>query len=484
MNIQCRFLIKPFSLSLLLIASSYADEIDLRAVDQFRKCQKDNCSRVALSAQLTFGSNYPSAQTFPSISATGDQVYVVYNNNGLYTPTLLAAQLFDNVNGQLVSAQTLLCDPNYPNPWMGFASADFSLFSVLDGSLGTTSLPARIRILDSNFNQVGQRIFSSYQGDFLGVNPAGGFFAGGSFSEDNHYVVISTSISNTPPNAQSMLVVMDATNPSLPTVAQTVITGFPVFFGPYLFTLTDNNGNKNLYIQYTVSNGTPTRNFILFNFYEPPFYSQVYQVNLTAGTITLVAQQPLPKFAGPAVQVRAGGKDALICHGGYCALNPSAPSFYANPIPFQESVLPGDYAESRVFLFNGTALNLVVKEAVNCCNRTLPYPPSNGCSYLIGQNQDLLVAGFPNVTSDNQEFWCFADLRQGPNGLEFRGVNLPNQDMITAISVFSQDGNWLFRAGYFGYGNQNPETPFDDIYGLNNLLLFKVYSAPYTPICN
>ncbi len=483
MNIQCRFLIKPFSLSLLLIASSYADEIDPVALNQFRKCQTNNCSRVALDSELTFSLSRPSFISYPSISANGDQVFIQYANNAFYTPTLLLAELFDNVDGQLVSAQTLNIDPNYPNPWIGYASPDFTRFSVIDGSIGTGLLPARIRIFDSNFNQVGERIFSALQSYLSGVT-SGGLVWGGEFSEDNHYVVVTYSVAVSGPTVTSMIVVLDATDPSLPIVAQTQITGFQNVYSPFLFTLTDNNGNQNLYIQFCLCNGVPQRIEYFFDTaYIPPFASQVYQVNLNAGTITLVAQQPLPKFAEADILVRPGGKDVIIAHGGWCCLFPNQISIY-DTIPPLTSFLPNDNSEARVFLFDGSNLNLVVKESVNCCNCTCIYPPGNGCSYCFAQNTVFELNGNPAERYTQPEFWLFADLRQGPNGLEFRGMNLPKSDMYTAVRRFSQDGNWFLRAGAHGYINQDPTMPYVDANGIRNILLYQVSSAAYTPICN
>jgi hypothetical protein len=93
-------------------------------------------------------------------------------------------------------------------------------------------------------------------------------------------------------------------------VASTVIAGYS-YQDPLLFTLTDSNGNRNLYFTFVSTQIDP-----ISGDYEPPYFSQVYGVDPTAGTISLIDQVQLPKFAENSVFVRASGKEALICHGG------------------------------------------------------------------------------------------------------------------------------------------------------------------------
>lgn len=472
MNTRFRFFAKPFSLSLLMLfAYSRADEVVPNALELLRKCPKVNsCSRTALDVQLSFGLSRPSILSEPSISATGDQVYVFYNNTG--DPTQVMAELFNNVSGQLVSAQTLLGDPSFPFQWEGFASPDFTKFSVLESTFNPGPQPLRIRLLDPNFNVIAQRTFTA---DLITFGNGG--FGGGTFSEDGHYVLVAYSVNTNLPNTSMTVQILDATSPTLPTVASTTILGFDTN-APLLFTLTDSGGNKNLYMQFFVAQGQFSLTTEATTL--PPFFSQVYKVDTVAGTITLVDQAPLPKFVESAVSVRSSGRDALISHGGFCSLFPTQLSIY-DTNALKTTFLPNDNAEARVFLFDGQKLNLVIKQPTNCCNRTVPYPPGNGCTYLFGQNEVSNVNCTPDQQFTVQEYWVLADLEQASSGPVFRPQNLPNQDMKSGISAFSADGNWLLRVGAHGYCNGNPNL---DQLGIHNVLLFKVVTnGPFTPIC-
>ncbi len=442
--------------------------------------------RKVLKAELSSGFATPSIDgTLGYLSPNGDQAYLVFAN--LYDtlePTQPMAQLFNNVNGELVVAQTLPFDPKYPATWWGWASQDFSRFSVLQSGICSPTpcviSNMRIQILDQNFNVVGSRVFK---------NPNFVVVMGGSFSEDNHYVAFSYAIPAPSPSKSfnSKIFILDATDPKLPTVAGPItISGFdPHVKGPTLFTLTDCNGKENLYLTFTSSqiDFNPTVTFLSDNVMRPPYFSEVYAVNVKKGTITLVTKKPLPKFAENSLLVLKNKKEALICHGGQCSVNPKQPSIYTTLLPANICDLPGDCQAIRVFRFDGEKLKLFFKQTTNCCSLLVPYPPHNGCSYFNASSVEIYrVPGKPKTQAPlPQEFWSLFKLIRGKAGLELIPEAGPFQDMAFTDTTFSQDGKWMLRTGSYGYVNDNPDK---DSIGIKNVLLFKISSQKVTPFCD
>ena len=138
-----KILLRFFTPLLLLF---FISEAEGKASRSLKTCQLDTT--------LVSGFATPAYLTLPSISQNGDQVYLFYEN----APGQLLAQLFNNVNGQLVSTpQTLQVDSCFTFPWDGFASPDFTKFSVSESTLnapGTTPNDLRIRILGPDFNLI------------------------------------------------------------------------------------------------------------------------------------------------------------------------------------------------------------------------------------------------------------------------------------------------------------------------------------------
>lgn len=447
-------------------------------------CEKKKKTKKvkALDVTLTYGTSIPANEynNFPSISSTGSQVYIVFQN--FYNGNPLRAQLFDNVNGQLIGGPTIGFDAAFPDIWEGHASSDFSLFSLLesdnDGNM-------RIRILDNKFNVSTFRNIT----DPIFDAPYGALY-GGYFSEDSRYVLFYYSGAEpegSPPTFPgpffSKILILDVKN-SLSTVAFATIAGVQLVQpGPKLFTLTDRKGKKHLYFVFQICQINANSGVL-----EPPYFSQVYEADTTTGIVSLIDSQPLPLYAdGADVLVRANGREAVISYGGFCSLFPNqTPRIYDIISPQITSTLPNDNSEAHVFIFNGHKQRLLIKQSLNCCNATIAYPPGDGLSYFLGQNVDVyLTPGDPTTQGPyQQDFWCLANIEKGPSGLVFRPQNLPRQDTPTGPNViFSQDGKWLIRTGVYGYNVAPDYNPLPDALGIHNILLFKVTSAEYKEIC-
>ena len=278
------------------------------------------------------------------------------------------------------------------------------------------------------------------------------------------------------PNLSTVILILDST--TLVTVASTTVSGCAPALYPSLFTLSDAAGNKNLFLSFANAQGNNFSPLTL----QPPYFSQVYQIDVNTSTISLVDQVPLPKFAESSLLVRANGREALICHGGFCSIDPSLPNIYEVVEPLITCDLPGDCDAIRILRFDGKKLSLVVKQPGQCCCDATAYPPADGSLYFVGQSVDIFeVPGDPLTQfSSPQEFWSIFKLEQGPSGLTLRPQNGPFQDMKEAQTVFSKDGQWMLRTGSYGYFN---DDPYMDSTGVKNVLLFKVSSNAYRAAC-
>lgn len=310
---------------------------------------------------------------------------------------------------------------------------------------------------------------------------------GGTFSEDGRYLAFAYTVPATPPSnsLDSVILILDTTDPSLPTVAGPItISGYDPFLPDVeLFTLVDDSGTKNLYLTFQSSQtdfSLPTFSVL------PPYFSQIYKIDVKSGTISLVDQVQLPKYAETTVFVRKHKKEALICHGGQCTVDPTAPNIYTVIDSNMIGDLPPDYNAVRIFRFsiNDEKLDLLLEQQTNCCSYLRTYPPSDGTFYFLAQSVEIFTTpGDPTTLEPNpQEFWSLFRLEKGPKGLVLRPQNGPFEDLKTAYTVFSQDGKWMLRVGAFGYLNGDPTLPYVDSVGIKNVLLFKVKSVNYEPV--
>jgi len=407
--------------------------------------------------KLTDALSRPSlGPTNDSISCDGSKVYVTYNVTG--TEGGIMAELFDNVNGKLITRETLTLDPNYPIVLGGFASPDFKRFSILDGvPTGPNSFDGRIRILDKNFNTLVERVISSTVGNF-------DFFTvtGGRFSDDGKYLSLAAG-DGVAPNSSTDLYIFDSS--TLDTVAFKTISHLNVG-GPNFLTL-EHHGKKRYYTTFGSCNGYFSPNFELT--IQPPYFIEIYKIDFDNETLDFVDGSPLPKFALVSSTMSLG-KKGLVSHGGFCSLFPNQLSIYDTNF-LKTTSLPDDNAESRILEFDGKTLEVKFKQAVNCCNETVLYPPHKGRTALVAQNTVVTDPTDPNVQRLDPEFYVLATLGKKNGKKQWEPLNLPRQDVVGAISEFSHNGKWLVRTGNYGYFEGNPNV---DSRGIHNVLLFKV----------
>lgn len=418
---------------------------------------KDNCERhshkcYAKNFELTSALPRPSFYSFPSISYDGRQIYVVYEN----VPGQLAAEIFDNVDGKLVTRASLSVNPDFPYVVGGKASPDFSLFYIVDAteSTPTTGL-ARLCLFDNKLNPIRSVIIPITFENFAYV-----IAEAGTFSQDGKYITVNYS--NGAPNSTTTIFVFKTSDLSI--VVQQVVSG--VDFEPGKFINLECNGKEKLYIVFQSSQGYYSSNYEVT--LQPPFYMQVYKVNIKKGTLTLAAQALLPKFAG--YDVLNLGKKALVSGNGFTSYFPNQLTIYDTNY-LKTTFLPNDNAEGRSFEFDGEKLKLIWKDAVDFCTRILYYPPAKGYEIMLGQNILTNTNGSADVQVLLQEFYILAKVKPENKKSPLKAVNLPRQDMLNALPIFSPDGKWFLRVGSYGYYNNEPAV---DAVGIRNVLLFKV----------
>lgn len=407
-----------------------------------------------LDLVLTDALSVSSAGSEPSISKDGKLILVNLGN----APGLPAAQLYANEKGKFKLLSQLIGEATFPEPTDSWASPDFTRFSGIDSTGTNAPNNTRIRITDRNFNVLATALFST------GDAPIVGSILGGFFSPDGKYVTLQYTINNTTPNSQQTIFLLLKVS-DLSTVFQTTLPGFDINTSR-LFSV-----NGKLYLSYQESHG----NSGALSTIMPPYFSSVYRVK--KDSLKLIDKQPLPRFAEK--DVVSYGDYAIISHGGFCSLFPNRVSIYDTNAG-ETTSLPNDNAEARAFSFDGKKMKLLFKEAVNCCNRTVIYPPAKGAAYLVGQNTLVGNAGNPDLTIIDREFFCLASLVEDEDGnRKLKGENLPQQDCFKAIPVISENGKWLFRAGVYGYVGGDPTA---DATKIHNLLLYKIKSQKYKPV--
>lgn len=358
----------------------------------------------------------------------------------------------------------MLLDPNYPIYVGGWASPDFTKFSIVDAvQTGPNTVDGRIRILDQNFNVLVSRVES-----FTLINLAYALAVGGKFSEDGKYLNVYVTDGATPNSSTSFFVYRTS---DLVTVAS---KNFPFVnsFQASEFITFGNRGKKQYFVTFQSGTGyysnTSTTN--IENTLKPPYFIQVYKVNFNDATLDLVDQSPLPKFADVNVDVLRMEDKALIAHGGFCSLFPNQLSIY-DTNNLKTTSLPHDNAEARVLKFDGKKLKVIFKQATNCCCRLLFYPPNQGRTYMFGQNIVTNINGDPRYQTTLQEFYVLANICSSNGQKRLVSINLPRQDVARALPIFSNNGKWFLRTGEYGYYGGNPNV---DAVGVHNVLLFKV----------
>lgn len=348
-----------------------------------------------------------------SLSKNGKQIYLVYEIAVNPPSSILAAEIFNNKNGRLQTIATLDGDETFFSVDSGFANPDFDRFTLVDDD----EIEAiRIRLFDENFNQLAVTIFNDYApGDPNNASLSG---AGGVFSPDGKYVVISYLIDATPGSQITIIRVLNANDLSL--VASTTINGGSS--GPNFFS----HGGQN-YVTLTSYGGD-----YIFEFENPAAAppSTLFVFKLHSNELRLIDQTLLPQQAGIPNFFNHKGK-TMIGIGTVRAVLPGEPTIFVSDVNNQ-SFLPKDNRELRIYSFNGRKLKLVLARQTGLTTASPVFSPKG----LILVNEQV-TDGFPG----------FFNLFQLKEAMTFNFIDGAFASPPFAEGTFSANSKWLVIAG-------------------------------------
>ena len=353
-----------------------------------------------------------------SISPNGDKVFAAYQIAVDNVNTLIA-ELFQNQNGNLVSFKTLHGDLEFNSIDSGVASPDFSKFAVLDDNQSTADPKARLRLFDSNFNLLGERIFND-------AYLPGYTFTGGSFSEDSRVLILSYVVRNDE-NQKSIIRIIKA-DENLRDIAVLRFEG--VSTGQTLF-----NHGCDLYVTFVTAEGKLDFDD-LATAARPQYKLHVYK--LEGHVLVSVARAKLPQFSYNAPSVLVKDEHVNILVGTLRAIQDDQVNIYENN-KFYECDNRHDCAELRIYRFTGCEL---VRLYVNKRDHTVQSPILHpDARHLVFANENANVAA---VNSNQPGFWQVSTLN---HLYEIIRSRLPYASPHLFNAQFSDNGKWLIIGG-------------------------------------
>lgn len=357
-----------------------------------------------------------------SISDSGKYIYIVYNITVAQTGSLIS-ELFENVNGKLVSIRSIYGNVQYNNIDSGFASPDFKYFTLLDDDQINT---ARIRLFDKNMNLITTRLFD----DFYSV---GYSFNGGTFSQDGKYIALTYIYQNTSPQQSSILRILDAK--TLVPIAEYRYSGNT--YSPLKF-LQQNNKTFILF----------ESTFGIFDYSQPaPNAPSLLNVlKLKKHTLKLKDSVSLPQLAN--FDVISNDNNNLIVVGTDRADLPNEITIHQI---LQPSFLPHDGDELRFYKLKKSKLKLKNKKNIKEGIYTIFYP--DGEKILlnkIGENY-LNTFGIVDI-----------------NDLKLDSSTVFNFSLPYFTAAFSRNGKWLITTGAY------PDSNGINVYEQYNIQLYKI----------
>jgi len=394
-----------------------------------------------------------------AISPDGKFVYITHiiNPNVPPSTSLVIAELFENVDGKLISIKQLSLDPNFPIISSGCAARNFQLFAILDIDNRTTNIlgQGRLRLFDLQFNQVGNPfIFNDVNIQTLSLN-----VSKFSFSFDNHYLVVSYINSTDPQHLTGVTKLLDISNPFNIIVTSTVpFNGFSN--GASFFELSSYHSIKSYLI-------IPSTNAIGSTFtslrFVAPAQIQIFRI-LKNGLLRFLDSTFLPQliYAAEPFNYKCTDKTYIIVTNQVSFIP-------GHPVPF-DSILTNatssgitpfppftnDNTQLHIFQFTRRRqrLKLIINENINTSVRDIAWYP-NGKFFLAS------VVASPFVLSQTLP----------TNPLVFFSIVQPillvlykfNIDSITTLNefhvgptapsnYFSANGSWLIVGGGSGVG--------------------------------
>jgi len=382
-----------------------------------------------------------------SISESGKHCYAVYEINVDNTNTL-AAEIFRNHDGELVSEQIYNGDTTYYSVDSGSASNDFKLFSVIEDDQNTN---VRVRVLNHQLQVVGERIFTdAYLNGYTTV--------GGVFNHDGSQVSVAYALDNN--NPQTYTVKVLKTDANLTSKAEIVING-SVQNQSFL------RIKGKTYLAFTIAKGVTDLNEGLEISQQPPYEVRIYRVhhhNLKFVDKITFAQgvNDIPVF-------QKNHDHAIISAGTYRSLTDCEVNFY-DPVDYDQSAKKYG-AELVIFKFDGHKIKKLYKKSYNHTVYSPVIHPSG--KFLVLSQSESPYSVTESLPCDPDAFYPYR-----PGFFQLAGLNddyhVHGYGRARAIphfneAVFSGNGKWLFTSGARSTlpDESNP-------IGLKNIQLYKI----------
>ncbi|MFI5343578.1 MAG: hypothetical protein ACHQUC_05085 [Chlamydiales bacterium] len=374
----------------------------------------------------------------PSLSRDGKRAYLVYEINvedSVSPPINLAAEIFTNREGKLHSDAILIGDDQFFSIDDGFANPDFTKFSLIDDD-GIQAV--RVRIFDQNFKVQAERVFT----DFVGGNPANPFYSalGGTFSDDGKYIVFSYLIDGTPDHQKTIVRVLDAEQ--LSEVTHTKVHGGSP--GSTFFSFNHEN-----YVALTTYEG---EFFFAFNNPLAAQPSKLKIFKFDDKQLKCVDEALLPQQSGVPTTFSSCGK-VLIGIGTARAVLKGEETIFADNSGNQ-SFLPHDNRELRLYSFDGRRLKLVLAEETGVTTNS-----------PIFSSKDLVLVNEQAVDGSPGSFNLFSLKKQLEGKLKLSWIEGAFVSPPFHTSTFSENGKWLLVTGS------------DQSVDLNDINLYRIGSS-------
>jgi len=382
-----------------------------------------------------------------SISDSGKHCYAVYEINVDNTNTL-AAEIFRNHDGELVSEQIYNGDTTYYSIDSGYASEDFKRFSVVEDDQNTN---VRVRVLNHQLQVVGERIFTdAYLNGYTAL--------GGAFNHTASLVSVAYALDSN--NPQTYTVKVLKTNANLTSKAEIVING-SVQSQSFL------RIKGKTYLAFTIAKGVTDYNEGLEISQQPPYEVRIYRVHHHSlkfvDNITLAqGVVDIPVFQNKDDHV-------IISASTFRALNECEVNFY-DPVDYDHSAKK-DGAELVIFKFNGHKIERLYKKSFNHTVYSPVIHPSG--KFLVLAQSESPYSVTDSLPCDEDAYYPYR-----PGFFQLAGLNgdyhVHGYGRARAFphfqgAVFSGNGKWLFTAG-----SRSSLPDESNPIGLKNVQLYKL----------
>ena len=418
-----------FSYLVISIAILAADPI------YSKESSSDKLSRLTLKRTDAIFRNASEA-IIKAISNDGKQILLVNLGGAAGVPAL---ELFDNINGKLVTRASLLVESGFPNIDDAFVDESFTTFGIVDDNGGS---PATVRyrilkLVGSTFEVINHVTFDDATTVQINAN----------ISLDGRYIMTNYTTPNASPDAFSNIKLLETK--TLKTLTSFQIKAYSN--GPFPFVLTKNGHDKNYFVFAYSGYNVPNNSLMA------PAFLQVYKVS--HGKLKLVDQ----------VEVNAFPLSYFSNNAKQCArinlavdLDPAKNSIF-NYSTLSEPFIPNEYNNVYQYLFNGKKLTLDAAMSLDRGGIASNYYKEK----TFGVSQ--FTTGRENLHS-SIGFFSFYTLDSKSKSLnKFKPVfgTFP-VGIITYYGQFSKNGQ------YFAVSGSISETLSGEPNGINNISLFEV----------